>query len=144
MSSSVTIRLMTAAHAHEFEIPEHSPAPVEAVEQAEGGNVVYLTRRGRRVAAVVPTAVAEQGGLDEIEAFWERQERQVAAACRRMWESVADEDDSTRQAMRESIDRIMEEIEDAADAAIAGAAAARRSLDGPGIPWEQAKRDLEL
>jgi hypothetical protein len=33
---------MTAAHAHEYEVPEHSPAPVEAVEQAEGGQIVYL------------------------------------------------------------------------------------------------------
>lgn len=61
-----------------------------------------------------------------------------------MWAAVADEDEGTRQAMRESIERILEEIEDAADAAIASAAMARRSVEGPGISWEQAVRDLGL
>ncbi|NBE81026.1 hypothetical protein [Micromonospora rubida] len=135
---------MTAAHAYEYEIPEHAPAPVEAVEQAEGGKVVYLTRKGRRIAAVVPTSVAEQNDLDDLEAFWEAQENQVREACRRMWKAVANEDEGTRQAMRESIERILEEIEDAADAAIASAAVARRSSEGPGIPWAQAVRDLGL
>ncbi|WBB78990.1 hypothetical protein O7606_22800 [Micromonospora sp. WMMD882] len=125
-----------------YEIPEHAPAPVEAVEQAEGGKVVYLTRKGRRVAAVVPTAVAEHSDLDDLEAFWEAQENQVREACRRMWAAVADEDEDARRAIRESIDRILEEIEDAADAAIASAAMTRRSLDGSGIPLAQVVRDF--
>ncbi|HEX5540424.1 MAG TPA: hypothetical protein VFX60_02490 [Micromonospora sp.] len=50
---------MTAAHAFEFEVPEHMPAPVEAIERAEHGNVVYLTRHGQRAAAVIPPAQAE-------------------------------------------------------------------------------------
>ncbi|WP_434741862.1 hypothetical protein [Micromonospora sp. SH-82] len=135
---------MTAAHAFEYEIPEHAPAPVEAVEQAEGGKVVYLTRRGRRVAAVVPTAVAEQSDLDEVEAFWERQESQVAAACRRMWAAVADEDEGIRDVMRQSIERIMSGIEDEADAAIGSIALNRLTEEGAAVSWQQAKRELEL
>lgn len=135
---------MTAAHAYEYEIPEHAPAPVEAVEQAEGGEVVYLTRRGRRVAAVVPTSVAEQNDLDDLEAFWEAQESQVREACRRMWAAVTSEDEGTRRAMRESIERILEEIEDAADAAIASAAVARRSSEAPRITLAQVVRDFGL
>jgi antitoxin (DNA-binding transcriptional repressor) of toxin-antitoxin stability system len=44
-----------------YELPPHSPAPADAVEAAEGGEVVYLTRHGQRVAAVVPPEVAAAG-----------------------------------------------------------------------------------
>jgi antitoxin (DNA-binding transcriptional repressor) of toxin-antitoxin stability system len=53
--------LMTAAHAFEYEVPPDSPAPADAVEAAVEGEVVYLTRRGRTVAAVVPVEVAAAG-----------------------------------------------------------------------------------
>ncbi|KXK62212.1 hypothetical protein AWW66_09235 [Micromonospora rosaria] len=88
--------------------------------------------------------MAEQSDLDEVEAFWDRQESQVVAACRRMWAAVADEDERTRETMRQSIERTLSGIEDAADAAIGGTVLARRSGDEAGISWEQAKRDLEL
>lgn len=44
-----------------------------------------------------------------------------------------------RRIAGESIERILEEIE---DAAIASAAVARRSSEGPGIPWVQAVRAI--
>jgi hypothetical protein len=50
---------MTAAFA--YELPPHSGAPLEAIEEAAGGEVVYLTRRGERVAAIVPPEVAAAG-----------------------------------------------------------------------------------
>jgi antitoxin (DNA-binding transcriptional repressor) of toxin-antitoxin stability system len=56
-----TVRVVTAAHAYEFEVPPHGVAPADAVNAAEGGQVVYLTRRGRPVAAVVPPEVAAAG-----------------------------------------------------------------------------------
>lgn len=141
---SATIPVMTAAHAYEYEVPEHSPAPVEAVEQAESGNVVYLTRRGQRVAAVVPPAVAEHHDLDDVETFWESQERQVVAACRRMWAAVAGDDEGTRAAMRQSIDRILSTFEDSADAAIAQVALESRPTGRSHLDWEQTKRDFNL
>jgi antitoxin (DNA-binding transcriptional repressor) of toxin-antitoxin stability system len=52
---------MTAAHAFEYEVPPHAPAPADAVDAAEGGQVVYLTRHGQMVAAVVPLDVATAG-----------------------------------------------------------------------------------
>lgn len=118
---------MTAAHAYEYEIPERAPAPIEAVEQAEGGKVVYLTRSGRRIAAVVPHTVAEQNDLDDPESFWEAQRDLVRAVCRRMWRTVEGEDECTRQAMREPIERTLEQIQDAADVAVASAVARRRA-----------------
>ncbi|MFI1192920.1 hypothetical protein ACH4T9_06605 [Micromonospora sp. NPDC020750] len=47
-----------------------------------------------------------------------------------------------RRIAGESIERILEEIEEAADAAIASAVVARRSSEGPGIPWVQAVRAI--
>jgi hypothetical protein len=52
---------MTAAHADEYEVLPSAPAPAGAVEAAEDGEVVYLTRHGERVAAVVPPEVAAAG-----------------------------------------------------------------------------------
>ena len=60
-SAHGTVGVMTAAHAEEYEVPPRAPAPAGAVEAAEGGEVVYLTRRGERVAAVVPPDVAAAG-----------------------------------------------------------------------------------
>jgi antitoxin (DNA-binding transcriptional repressor) of toxin-antitoxin stability system len=48
---------MTAAH--DFELPPHTGAPAEAVEAAEHGQVVYLTRNGHTVAAIVPPEAIE-------------------------------------------------------------------------------------
>lgn len=50
---------MTSAHA--FEVPPHSAAPAEAVDAAVEGRVVYLTRNGEPVAAIVPADVATAG-----------------------------------------------------------------------------------
>jgi len=48
---------MTAAH--DYELPPHSAAPAEAVDAAADGQVVYLTRNGQRIAAIVPASLAE-------------------------------------------------------------------------------------
>jgi antitoxin (DNA-binding transcriptional repressor) of toxin-antitoxin stability system len=52
---------MTAAHSHAFEVPPDNAAPADAVAAAEGGEVVYLTRSGAPVAAIVPPDVAAAG-----------------------------------------------------------------------------------
>jgi hypothetical protein len=132
---------MTAAHAREYEVPEHGTPPVEAVEQAERGHVVYLTRGGHRFAAVVPPSVAERGNVDDVEAFWEGQEDATARACRTIWAAAADEDASTRDAIRASIERIMDAIEDASDVEVARVV---QAAGDPPVPWEHARRDLGL
>lgn len=50
---------MTAAHA--YELPPDDTAPAGAVRGATHGDVVYLTRRGEPIAAVVPLDVAAAG-----------------------------------------------------------------------------------
>ena len=53
-----TLKVMSAGHA--FELPEHGAGGLDdAVAEAAAGETVYLTRGGRPVAAVVPTATAE-------------------------------------------------------------------------------------
>jgi len=54
--------------AHDYELPLHSAAPAEAVDAATAGQVVYLTRNGQRIAAIVPAEVAERAerGADQL------------------------------------------------------------------------------
>jgi antitoxin (DNA-binding transcriptional repressor) of toxin-antitoxin stability system len=46
--------------AHDFELLPHTAVPAEAVDAAEHGYVVYLTRNGEPVAAVVPPMSPQQ------------------------------------------------------------------------------------
>lgn len=70
---------MSAAHA--FEIPLHAAVPAEAVDAAEQGQVVYLTRNGEPVAAVVPADVAAAGAA-AIEALEDAADLRAARAAR--------------------------------------------------------------
>jgi antitoxin Phd len=101
------------------------------------GTVTYLTRRGRRLAAIVP---AGRIAADEAEA----REEAVAEACRVLWRSVAGTDVTTRAEVRKVIDRLMEEAEDAADVAASDAALAEIEAGAPTVPWETVKRELGL
>jgi len=69
---------MTAAHA--FELPPHTGAPAEAVDAAVDGQVVYLTRDGQPVAAVVPADVATAGAA-AVEALEEAEDVRAARAA---------------------------------------------------------------
>jgi antitoxin (DNA-binding transcriptional repressor) of toxin-antitoxin stability system len=44
---------------HAFELPDDQTVPADAVREAAGGEVVYLTRNGIPVAAVVSADAAE-------------------------------------------------------------------------------------
>jgi antitoxin Phd len=95
-----------------------------------GGTVTYLTRRGRRLAAVVPAA---RLAADDAAA----REAATAQACRELWASVAGADESTRAAVRAVIDRLMEDAEDAADIADADEAWAAVEAGAPTVPADQ-------
>lgn len=41
-----------------FEVPPRSAAPAEAIDVARRGEIAHLTHDGKRVAAVVPAAIA--------------------------------------------------------------------------------------
>jgi antitoxin Phd len=56
----------------EVAVSEARSRLAELVETAEGGNVVYLTRHGRRVAAIVPVDLPERAGSAHARAFAKR------------------------------------------------------------------------
>jgi len=51
--------LVGVTSAHAYELPPHEGVPAEAVDAAVGGEVVYLTRGGEPIAAVVSADAAE-------------------------------------------------------------------------------------
>ncbi|UGQ14200.1 type II toxin-antitoxin system prevent-host-death family antitoxin [Yinghuangia sp. ASG 101] len=56
---------------HPVEIPvsEARPRLAELVDDAAHGRVVYLTRHGRRVAAIVPADLPEKAGDVQVRAL---------------------------------------------------------------------------
>jgi hypothetical protein len=55
---------VTAAHAFEYELPDDDARLTEIVDNAAGGEVVYLSRRGRHLAAVVqPGEIGVRGAI---------------------------------------------------------------------------------
>lgn len=117
--------MTAAAHAYEYEVPPDGAAPAEAVEAAEGGEVVYLTRAGRRVATL-ESAEQRHERLQRIAEFWKRREEETAEMCREGWEGIvaAGTSEPLRSRMRAMFDRMIEQAEDAADNAAADAALA--------------------
>lgn len=62
------------ADTHAYELPSDVPGLDDAVDDATAGEVVYLTRHGERIAAVVPLQVAMAGAaaveaLEDAEAL---------------------------------------------------------------------------
>jgi antitoxin (DNA-binding transcriptional repressor) of toxin-antitoxin stability system len=65
--------------AHDFELLPHANVPAEAVEAAEHGQVVYLTRNGEAVAAIVHADVAAAGAA-AVEALEDADDIRTARA----------------------------------------------------------------
>jgi len=63
--------------AHDFELLPHAGVPAEEVEAAEHGQVVYLTRNGEPVAAIVRADVATAGAA-AIEALEDAEDVRAA------------------------------------------------------------------
>lgn len=101
------------------------------------GEPTYITRRGRRLAAIVsPTQLA----VDQARAS----QLAVVAACRQMWESVADRDDATRDAVRAVIDHAVELAEDVGDVAAVKAMLAEREAGASATSWDEVKAEMGL
>jgi len=66
--------------AHDFELLPHANVPAEAVEAAEHGQVVYLTRNGEAVAAIVRADVAAAGAA-AVEALEDAEDVRAARAA---------------------------------------------------------------
>lgn len=63
---------MTAEPLHtptEVAVSEARPRLAELVDEAAGGQVIYLTRHGRRVAAIVPADLPEKAGDVQVRAL---------------------------------------------------------------------------
>jgi antitoxin (DNA-binding transcriptional repressor) of toxin-antitoxin stability system len=61
-------RILTSVSEYAYELHGDDPGAVERLAQAaRDGELIYLTRHGQRVAAVVPADVAEQFEGDEDE-----------------------------------------------------------------------------
>jgi antitoxin (DNA-binding transcriptional repressor) of toxin-antitoxin stability system len=110
---------MTAAHA--FEMPTDDGPMADAVDAAAAGEVVYLTRGGRRVAAL-ESAERRYAKLSRIAEFWREREQEMAESCRAIWVDMAN--DTSRRLTRALFDRVLGQLEDAADNAAADAALA--------------------
>jgi antitoxin (DNA-binding transcriptional repressor) of toxin-antitoxin stability system len=67
--------------AHDFELLPHADVPAEAVDAAEHGQVVYLTRNGEPVAAIVPADIAAAGAA-AVEALEDADDLRAARAAR--------------------------------------------------------------
>jgi antitoxin (DNA-binding transcriptional repressor) of toxin-antitoxin stability system len=67
--------------APDFELPPHAAVPAEAVDAAEHGQVVYLTRNGEPIAAIVPADVAAAVAA-AIEALEDAADLRAARAAR--------------------------------------------------------------
>lgn len=83
---------MTAAHVYQFEVPPNSGAPAQAVDEAAEGEVVYLTRGGETVAALVPPDVAAAGSAAVIALEDAADLRSARAAIREGGEPIPAED----------------------------------------------------
>jgi prevent-host-death family protein len=104
---------------------------------AYSGGVTYLTRGGRRLAAVVP---AFQAAADHAAAL----EEVTVETCRRLWQAVASADEATQDVVRGAIDQLIEHAEDTADIAAAEAARAKIAAGAPTVRWDQVKAELGL
>ena len=129
-------RLMSAAP--ELPISDAREHLADVVNEATyAGTVTFLTRRGRRIAAIVPL---EQAMASETRA----REAAVAATCRAVWLSVQDADAATKNLVREAIDRLMDQAEDASDIAAVDAARAEMESGSPSVAWTQLRDELGL
>ncbi|HSR85970.1 MAG TPA: type II toxin-antitoxin system prevent-host-death family antitoxin [Streptosporangiaceae bacterium] len=102
-----------------------------------GGEVTYLTRRGRRLAVVVSEA---QLRADETRA----REEAIVETCREMWRSVADADEVTRTAVSTAIEYIVSMLEDAVDLTAILAVSEEREAGAQPVSWELAKAEFGL
>lgn len=117
------------AHAVEFDVSD-DPRLREIVSTTSGGNVVYLTRHGRRVGAV-ESAEARLARLRAAAQAAKDREEQLVNALLPFRETATDE-------ARGQIDHIIEQLETAADIAAAEASLADPA---PSVPLDDLLRE---
>lgn len=71
---------------HEISVSEARTRIADLIDDAESGVITYLTRRGHRVAAIVPVDLPAAAGSAHVRAF----ARQFAASHPKLLERLAD------------------------------------------------------
>jgi len=72
---------------HAYELPAAGGDELARLaDEAAGGDVVYLTRGGRRIAAIVPLA-AGAAGMAALEALEDAEDERAAAQALAEWEA---------------------------------------------------------
>lgn len=89
------------------------------------------------MAAIVP---AHRTTVDEARA----REATIAETCRRLWRGLADADSATKTVVRDLIDTMLQDAEDAADIAAADAALAEVRAGAPTIPADEVWAELGM
>jgi prevent-host-death family protein len=102
---------------------------------AYAGAVTYVTRRGRRLAAIVPAA---QLAAEAAQAG----EEATARACRLLWRSVAGADEVTQAKVRAVIEQLMDAAEDVSDVAAVDAAHAELDAGAPTVSLEELRTEF--
>jgi prevent-host-death family protein len=82
---------------HAYELPEDETVPADAVREAAGGEVVYLTRNGTPVAAVVSADAAEylqalEDAADTIAARRALAEQALSVPAAQVWRELGVDD----------------------------------------------------
>jgi antitoxin (DNA-binding transcriptional repressor) of toxin-antitoxin stability system len=101
---------------------ENTPAVAEPARKAADGDVVYITDRGERLAAIIPA--------------------DLAAALERL--SAIELEEMSAGAAHAGHERLAELLEDLADRAAAREARASIDAGESVIPWEQVKTEAGL
>lgn len=100
--------------------------------------VAFLTRRGRRLAALTPVDM-----LDATEA--RAVEEATGRVCRELWQLIKDDpDEGLRMRTRRLIDTLMTEAEERADAALADAARSEMQAGVPSVTLDELRTELGL
>jgi antitoxin (DNA-binding transcriptional repressor) of toxin-antitoxin stability system len=134
---------MTAAFA--YELPPHSPVPVDAVESVEGGEVVSLFRAGRLFATIVPVR-EEIRRLEEAVLVADQVEQKAVAdfrASRDIVEASALGSEQ-KQLLIDHLEAGVEAAEENAEAAHARLALARKDAGEEFIPGDRVWAELGL
>jgi len=100
--------VVSAGHAHELPAGEPGGAVAEALAEVEAGQIAYLTRAGRPVAALVPvTELAELQHTSDAAAIAEAEAIQARPGPRiphEVVEAMMGADEATHDAMAAALD----------------------------------------
>lgn len=136
---------MTSA-APEMPISDARDQLADVVNQAAySGRITYVTRRGKRMAMILPVnhAAAEAADAREAAEAAKAHEAAIVEVCRDMWQAFAG-DEEMQSRLREGIDRAVAAAEESSDAAAIDAALAEITAGAETVSAEDLHSELGL